>query len=79
MWGTPRDLALINKIETKYGSIDMFLHDNHMIYAEGVIEGKSKQKDFPKYLNWPLIIPQQFEAFSQNLDTATFVKSAVQR
>lgn len=69
MWGTPRDLSLINKIETKFNSVEIFLQKNHMIYAEGIIEGRTKQKDFPQYLNWPLITTKYFKAFSPNIES----------
>lgn len=69
MWGTPRDLSLINRIETKFESIDLFFQNNHMVYAEGIIKGKTKQKDYPQYLNWPLITTKHFRAFSQNSES----------
>lgn len=75
MWGTPRDLALINRIETKFNPVNLFLQDNDMIYAEGIIAGKTKQKDYPKYLNWPLITTKHFKAFSQNIDSQALVNN----
>lgn len=66
MWGTPRDMELINKLETKFYSVSEFLENNHMIYAEGLIEGgeRQKKKDYPEYINWRIISTEKFNAFS---------------
>lgn len=64
MWGTPRDMELINKLETKFYSVSKFMEMNRMVHAEGVIEGTQKKKDHPEYLNWKIITTNNFKAFS---------------
>ena len=52
MWGTPRDLELITKMDTLFSSLQVFMDDHEMTYAEGFIRG-SKQKqniDCTEYL-----------------------------
>lgn len=73
MWGTPRDLDLISKLNTKYGSVQAFLKNHQMIYAEGIIQGTKNQKEHPEYLDWKIITTDKFCAFSLPEDAQTIV------
>ena len=73
MWGTPRDLELINKIETKYPSFENFMDKYGMIYAEGYIRGTKPNTECPEFLDWPLIEARKFQAFNNNKQEQTFV------
>ena len=44
MWGTPRDLELINKLTTKYKPLEEMLIEKEMSFAEGFIKGTTKKK-----------------------------------
>lgn len=61
MWGTPRDMEFVNKLETKFLSLSSFLHKNNMVSAEGFIRGtKEKRRNKrPEYLDWPLITTKE--------------------
>ena len=63
MWGTPRDLELINRLHTKFKSVNAFFDDNDIIFAEGIIEGTTKKKEYPQYREWPVIETNSFEPF----------------
>lgn len=63
MWGTPRDLELINKMETKFPPLESFMGKNEMVYAEGFIRGTKQNTECPEFLDWPLIEARKFQAF----------------
>ena len=75
MWGTPRDLELINKIMTQYKSLRSFLINNKMTYAEGFIRGTKHTVNYPEYINWPIISTRKFMPFYNIKDNQETVKS----
>ena len=77
MWGTPRDLELINKLTTKYKPLEEMLIEKEMSFAEGFIKGTTKKKEFKEYFGWPLITTKKFKPFNnvmQQQDKVNFTK-----
>ena len=44
MWGAPRDLELIGKMQSTFSSMAFFIEENHMITAEGFKRGNRKNQ-----------------------------------
>lgn len=66
MWGTPRDMELINKIQTKFEPLEKFMNNNDMIYAEGYIRGTKPKIRCPEFVGLPLITTKKFQGFCDN-------------
>ena len=62
MWGSPRDLELIDRIQSTYPSLDDFLSNHNMCSAEGFIRGRGGyfHKDL---LGYPIVDVRDFEPF----------------
>ena len=62
MWGSPRDLELIDRIQSTYPSLDEFLSNHKMCSAEGFIRGKNGyfHKDL---LGYPIVDVRNFVPF----------------
>ena len=72
MWGGPRDLELIDRIQSNYPSLDVFLSNHNMRSAEGFKRGNRKLicDDFA---NWPIVDANRF--FSFNMDIGWLVNN----
>ena len=44
MWGAPRDLELIGKMQSTFAPMSLFIEENHMITAEGFKRGNRKHQ-----------------------------------
>lgn len=66
MWGNPRDLELIEKIQYTFPSFEKFIEDNNMVSAEGFKRGNRKNycNDF---IDMPIIDAKSFPNSSSNL------------
>lgn len=62
MWGNPRDLELIDRLQSTYLSLDEFLKKNEMISAEGYIKANGGKK-CDSLLGMPLINVDNFQPF----------------
>jgi len=76
MWGSPRDLELIDRMQSTYMPMDAFLLKNGMQSAEGYKFGNRKST-YENFANLPVIDVKGFspfytpkEALSQNSDNA---------
>ena len=74
MWGAPRDLELIGKIQTTFPPMISFIKENQMVTAEGFKRGNKKHKcnDFK---NLPLLEAKNFKPYyvsSDKLPTVDF-------
>lgn len=82
MWGTPRDLELINRLETKFPTLETFMADNQMVYAEGYIRGTKPKIECNDFYQWPLITTRKFNPFfvekekQEIVDFTTFYRCA---
>lgn len=70
MWGSPRDLELIDRIQSTFPSLEVFLSNHNMCSAEGFIRGRGgySQKDL---LGLPIVDVSGFVPFyisSENLE-----------
>jgi len=63
MWGAPRDLELINGLETGFQTLEMFMAENQMLYAEGFIRGTKPKIECKEFYGWPLITTRKFTPF----------------
>lgn len=64
MWGSPRDLELIDRLQRSYPSLEKFLKDNEMISGEGFIRGNVVDaKTYDQLLEFPIINVKNLEAF----------------
>ena len=61
MWGTPRDLELINKMNNTFVSMRTFIEQNNMKTAEGYTRG-SRKKQCEELLGLPLVEAKHFQA-----------------
>ena len=74
MWGAPRDLELIGKMQSTFAPMTLFIEENHMITAEGFKRGNRKHlcDDFE---GLPLVEAKSFVPYyvaSDNLLTVDF-------
>lgn len=62
MWGSPRDLELIGKMQSTFAPMSQFIAENHMTTAEGFKRGNKKLKccDFK---GLPLVEAKSFEPY----------------
>lgn len=68
MWGTPRDLELINGLETRFQTLEKFMSENQMVYAEGFIRGTKPKIECKDFYDWPLITTRKFNPFYDELE-----------
>ena len=74
MWGAPRDLELIGKLQSTFAPMASFIEENHMITAEGFKRGNRKHQccDFE---GLPLVEAKSFKPYyisSDKLPTVDF-------
>lgn len=74
MWGAPRDLELIGKIQSTFAPMTLFIEENHMTTAEGFKRGNRKHRcnDFKGF---PLVDAKSFKPYyvtSDELPTVDF-------
>lgn len=72
MWGAPRDLELIEKMQSTFASMTAFIEENHMITAEGFKRGNRKHKcnDFE---GLPLVEAKSFSPYYVSPDNLSIV------
>ena len=70
MWGSPRDMDLINLIESHRRTIQSIFDEHNMIYAEGYKKGNQK-KECRDFLNMPLLETKVFRPWNNPIDTVS--------
>ncbi len=68
MWGNPRDLELIEKIQCTFPSFEIFIKDNDMISAEGYKRG-NRETYCNDFIDMPIIDAKFFPNTNPDLDT----------
>lgn len=74
MWGAPRDLELIGKMQSTFAPMTSFIEENHMITAEGFKRGNRKHKCYD-FKGLPLVEVKSFKPYyvsSDELPTVDF-------
>ena len=62
MWGSPRDLELIDRIQSTFPSLTEFLEENKMCSAEGFKRG-NRERTFDNLVDYPVINVKEFTPF----------------
>lgn len=62
MWGTPRDLELIEQMRQDFNEFRSFIHEHKMIVAEGFIRGNGK-KECSDFKGLPLLETKTFQPY----------------
>ena len=62
MWGTPRDLELIERMRQDFNEFRSFIHEHKMIVAEGFIRGNGK-KECSDFKGLPLLETKTFQPY----------------
>lgn len=62
MWGTPRDLELIGKMQSTYAPMASFIKENHMTTAEGFKRGNKKHQCYD-FKGLPLVEAKSFKPY----------------
>lgn len=62
MWGGPRDLELIDKLQSTYPALDRFLSNHKMQSAEGFKRG-NRRLIYDGFSNWPIVNANEFYPF----------------
>lgn len=62
MWGSPRDLELIDKLQSSYPSLDKFLSNHDMQSAEGFKRGNRKLT-YDGFADLPIVDAKEFYPF----------------
>lgn len=62
MWGAPRDLELIGKMQSTFASMASFIEENRMITAEGFKRGNRKHKCYD-FKGVPLVEAKTFKSY----------------
>ncbi len=74
MWGVPRDLELIGKMQNTFAPMTSFIEENHMITAEGFKRGNRKHQCYD-FKGLPLVETKPFKPYyvsSDELPTVDF-------
>lgn len=74
MWGVPRDLELIGKMQNTFAPMTSFIEENHMITAEGFKRGNRKHQCYD-FKGLPLVEVKPFKPYyvsSDELPTVDF-------
>lgn len=74
MWGAPRDLELIGKMQSTFAPMTSFIEENQMITAEGFKRGNRKHKCYD-FKGLPLVEVKSFKPYyvsSDELPTVDF-------
>lgn len=75
MWGAPRDLELIGKMQSTFAPMSSFIKENHMTTAEGFKRGNRKHQCYD-FKGLPLVEAKSFRPYyisSDKLPTVNFV------
>lgn len=75
MWGAPRDLELIGKMQSTFAPMATFIEDNRMTTAEGFKRGNRKHQCYD-FNGLPLVEAKSFKPYyvsSDELQTVDFV------
>lgn len=75
MWGAPRDLELIGKMQSTFAPMSQFIKENHMISAEGFKRGNKKLQCYD-FKGLPLVEAKSFKPYyvePDMLSTVDFV------
>ncbi len=67
MWGSPRDLELIDRLQSTYPSLEQFLLNHNMKSAEGFKRGNRKLI-YDGFANFPIIDAKKFYPFYMQKD-----------
>lgn len=62
MWGAPRDLELIGKMQSTFASMASFIEENHMTTAEGFKRGNRKHQCYD-FEGLPLVEAKPFKPY----------------
>ena len=62
MWGAPRDLGLIGKMQSTYAPMASFIKENHMTTAEGFKRGNKKHQCYD-FKGLPLVEAKSFKPY----------------
>ena len=72
MWGAPRDLELICKMQNTFASMATFIEENHMITAEGFKRGNRKHLCYD-FKGLPLVEAKSFKPYHVSADELQIV------
>ena len=72
MWGAPRDLELIGKMQSTFASMASFIEENHMITAEGFKRGNRKQQCY-EFKGLPMVEAKYFKPYYVSSDELPIV------
>lgn len=72
MWGAPRDLELIGKMQSTFAPMTSFIEENHMITAEGFKRGNRKHKCYD-FKGLPLVEVKSFKPYYVSSDELPIV------
>lgn len=67
MWGAPRDLELIGKMQSTFAPMASFIEENHMITAEGFKRGNRKYQ-CSDFIGLPLVEAKTFKPYYVSSD-----------
>lgn len=62
MWGSPRDLELLGKIQSTFAPMSSFIEENHMTTAEGFKRGNKKNRCID-FWGLPLVEAKSFKPY----------------
>ena len=74
MWGAPRDLELIGKMQSTFAPMASFIEENHMTTAEGFKRGNRKHQCYD-FTGLPLIEAKSFKPYYVSSDELPIVIS----
>ncbi len=72
MWGGPRDLELIGKLQSTFAPMSRFIEENNMITAEGFKRGSRKHKCYD-FEGVPLIEAKKFPPYYVDIEELSVV------
>ena len=72
MWGAPRDLELIGKLQNTFVPMSVFIEENNMVTAEGFKRGNRKHRCYD-FEGIPLVEAKKFMPYYVNADELQMV------
>jgi type I restriction-modification system DNA methylase subunit len=72
MWGAPRDLELIGKMQSTFAPMAFFIEENHMVTAEGFKRGNKKHL-CDDFIGFPLVEARSFVPYYVESDDLSAV------
>ena len=72
MWGAPRDLELIGKMQSTFAPMASFIEENHMTTAEGFKRGNRKHQCYD-FTGLPLVEAKSFKPYYVSSDELPIV------